>query len=69
MQNRTKSSTRSSDIRRRMGFPLHDGTLDLGHLARPEEDLLAFLHAVRCLVANPDAIALGPEASASSAGS
>ncbi len=53
---------RSPAIRRRMGFPLHDGTVHLGHLARPEADLLPYLHAVRCLVANPDAMALAHEA-------
>ena len=53
---------RSPATRRRMGFPLHDGTLHLGHLSRPEEDLLPYFHAVRCLVANPDAMALAHEA-------
>jgi hypothetical protein len=54
--------SRSGPGRRRLGFPLHDGTVHLGHLSRPEEDLLPYLHAVRCLVANPDALALALEA-------
>jgi hypothetical protein len=54
--------SRSAPGRRRLGFPLHDGTVHLGHLAQPEEDLLPYLHAVRCLVANPDALALALEA-------
>lgn len=48
--------------RRRLGFPVHDGTTHLGHLSRPEEELLPYLHAVRCLVANPGAMALALEA-------
>jgi len=53
---------RSAGTKRRLGFPLHDGTRHLGHLSRPEEDLLPSLHAVRCLAANPDALALVLEA-------
>jgi hypothetical protein len=44
--------------RRRLGYPLHDGREHIGHLSRPEEDLLPYLHAVRCLVANPEAMSL-----------
>jgi hypothetical protein len=54
--------SRSGPGRRRLGFPLHDGTVHLGHLARPEDDLLPYLHTVRCLVSNPDALALALEA-------
>jgi hypothetical protein len=54
--------SRSGPGRRRLGFPVHDGTVHLGHLARPEEELLPYLHAVRCLVANPEALALVLEA-------
>lgn len=51
----------------RLGHALHDGPEFLGHLARAEERLLPRLHAVRCLLADPDALALvmeaaGPEA-------
>lgn len=51
----------------RLGHALHDGAEFLGHLARAEERLLPRLHAVRCLLADPDALALvmeaaGPEA-------
>ncbi len=49
---------RASSSRRRLGFPLHDGQEHIGHLARPEEELLPYLHAVRCLVANPEAMSL-----------
>jgi hypothetical protein len=44
--------------RRRLGYPLHDGREHIGHLSRPEEDLLPYLHAVRCLVATPEAMSL-----------
>jgi hypothetical protein len=54
--------SRSGAGRRRLGFPVHDGTIHLGHLSRPEEDLLPYLHAVRSLVANPEALALALEA-------
>ena len=51
----------------RLGHALHDGPEFLGHLARDDERLLPRLHAVRCLLADPDALALvmeaaGPEA-------
>jgi len=51
----------------RLGHALHDGPEFLGHLARDEARLLPRLHAVRCLLADPDALALvleaaGPEA-------
>lgn len=54
--------SRSGPGRRRLGFPVHDGTTHLGHLSRPEENLLPYLHAVRSLVANPEALALVLEA-------
>jgi hypothetical protein len=52
--------------RKRLGVPLHDGRIFLGHLARPEPRLLPLFHAVLSLLANPDALAqvlesLGPE--------
>jgi len=51
----------------RLGYALHDGQDFLGHLARDEERLLSHLHVARCLVADPEALALlleaaGPEA-------
>lgn len=51
----------------RLGHALHDGPEFLGHLARDDARLLPRLHAVRCLLADPDALALvmeaaGPEA-------
>jgi len=51
----------------RLGHALHDGPVFLGHLARDDARLLPRLHAVRCLLADPDALALvmeaaGPEA-------
>lgn len=51
----------------RLGHALHDGPDFLGHLARAEERLLPGLHTVRCLLSDPDALALvmeaaGPEA-------
>lgn len=49
---------RGGASRRRLGFPLHDGQEHIGHLSRPEEELLPYLHAVRCLVANPEAMSL-----------
>jgi hypothetical protein len=57
---------RQGAARRRLGCPLHDGSVHLGHLSRPEEDLLPLLHAVRSLAAAPEALALvveslGPE--------
>jgi hypothetical protein len=51
----------------RLGHALHDGPEFLGHLARAETRLLPRLHVVRCLLADPGALALlleaaGPEA-------
>jgi len=51
----------------RLGHALHDGPDFLGHLARADARLLPRLHAIRCLLADPDALALvmeaaGPEA-------
>lgn len=50
----------------RLGYTLHDGQEFLGHLARDEARLLPHLHLVRCLAADPEALALlleaaGPE--------
>jgi hypothetical protein len=56
------NAARTESTRRPLGFPVHDGTQHLGHLARPEEDFLPLLHTVRCLAANPDALALTLEA-------
>lgn len=52
--------------RKRLGVPLHDGRTFLGHLARPEPELLPLLHALQSLRGDPDALAqvlesLGPE--------
>jgi hypothetical protein len=63
------NAARTGTTRRSLGFPVHDGTQHLGHLARHEEDFLPLLHTVRCLAANPDALALilealGPELAA-----
>lgn len=60
---------RTPSARRRLGYPLHDGTEHIGHLSRPDAELLPYLHAVRSLVANPEAMgtaiaALGGEVSA-----
>ncbi len=44
--------------RRRLGVPIHDGTAHLGHVARADDDFLAYYHAHRCLAANSDAAAL-----------
>lgn len=45
-----------------LGHPLHDGSRHLGHVSPAvetvEHDFLAYVHAVRCLAANPDAAAL-----------
>jgi hypothetical protein len=51
----------------RLGHALHDGPEFLGHLARADERFLPRLHTVRCLLADPGALALlmeaaGPEA-------
>lgn len=51
-----------SRARRRLGYPLHDGDLHLGHLSRPEEDFLPLYHAVRAVAAAPEALALVVEA-------
>lgn len=52
--------------RKRRGVTLHDGRDFLGHLARPQPELLPVFHAARSLAAQPDALALvleslGPE--------
>ncbi len=57
-----RTPVRRSPKRARLGYPLHDGGLHLGHLARPDEELLPYLHAVACLAANPEAMALALEA-------
>ncbi len=57
-----RTPVRQSPKRARLGVPLHDGGVHLGHLARPDEELLAYLHAVACLAANPEAMALALEA-------
>jgi len=51
----------------RLGYALHDGQEFLGHLTRDEPELLSHLHLVRCLAADPDALAglleaAGPQA-------
>ncbi len=63
-----RTPVRRSPKKARLGYPLHDGGIHLGHLARPDEELLPYLHAVACLAANPEAMALaleslGPEVS------
>lgn len=45
-----------------LGYKLHDGQSFLGHLAVDDERLLPHLHVARCLVANPEALALLMEA-------
>ena len=57
-----RTPVRQSPKRARLGYSLHDVGLHLGHLARPEEELLAYLHAVACMAANPEAMALALEA-------
>lgn len=67
---------RLSDCPKRLGFPLHEGHVHVGHLSRLGEGsaawerraaLLGHLHLARYLTANPEALALlleaaGPEA-------
>lgn len=62
----TANHLRLGRHRKRLGVPLHDGKAFLGHLARPEPELLPLLHALQSLQGNPDALAqvlesLGPE--------
>ena len=52
--------------RKRPGVTLHDGRTFLGHLARPEPQVLPLLRATRSLATRPEALAqviesLGPE--------
>ena len=73
-RNRLRLNTGRRSGRRKIGVPLHEGRGFLGHLtprllpgaAEEEEGLLAGIHAVRSLAANPQALALlleslGPE--------
>ncbi len=43
---------------RRLGFPVHDGQVCIGHLARPEPAVLEMLRASRVLVGFPEHLAL-----------
>lgn len=54
----TLNTEKPEGTRSRLGFPIHDGADYIGHLSRPEPSLLPYLHATRCLAANPDAAAL-----------
>lgn len=47
---------------KRLGFPLHDGALCVGHLSRPEPRVVELVHAVRTLLAHPECLALAVEA-------
>jgi hypothetical protein len=58
-QNRlTLNTEKPSGRRSRLGFPVHDGADYVGHLSRPKPSFLHYLHATRCLAANPEAAAL-----------
>ena len=50
------------DKAKRLGFPLHDGALCIGHLSRPEARIAAHLHIARTLVGHPASFALAVEA-------
>ena len=50
------------DKAKRLGFPLHDGPLCIGHLSRPEARIAAHLHIARTLVGHPASFALAVEA-------
>jgi hypothetical protein len=36
---------------KRLGYPIHDGAVCVGHLARPEPRVVELLHAIRTLLA------------------
>lgn len=46
---------------RRLGYPIHDGAVCVGHLARPEPRVVELLHAIRTLLAHPECLALAVE--------
>lgn len=51
---------------RRLGVPIHDGDVCLGHLSRPEPSVVTALHVARTLALHPHSLAflveaLGPE--------
>lgn len=51
---------------KRLGIPIHDGALCLGHLSRPEPRIVDHLHIARTLITHPASFALavhalGPE--------
>jgi hypothetical protein len=49
---------RLGDTAKCLGFPLHDGDVCFGHLARPEPRLAELLHAVRTVLRHPECLAL-----------
>jgi len=46
----------------RLGIPIHDGALCLGHLSRPEPRIVDHLHIARTLVTDPTSFALAVQA-------
>lgn len=53
---------RLAEKAKRLGFPLHDGSACVGHLARREPRVVELIHAVRTLLTHPECLALAVEA-------
>ena len=60
------NTDKASGRRSALGHPVHDGARHIGHVSRvvegSEEEFLAYYHMVRCLAADPEALALLLEA-------
>jgi hypothetical protein len=52
---------RLGDKGKRLGFPIHDGNLCVGHLSRPEPRIIDQLHTVRTLMHHPESPAFAVE--------
>ena len=46
---------------KRLGFPIHDGDLCVGHLSRPDPRIIDQLHTVRTLMPHPESLAFAVE--------
>ena len=60
------NTEKASGRRSPLGHPIHEGGRHIGHVSRvvegEEEEFLAYYHMVRCLAADPEALALLLEA-------